>query len=121
MEAQLEQLAEGRPYRPEAYDFVLRGLQHSIAELDRPRHLSGRELLGGLRDFALAEFGPMARHVLEQWGVRATRDFGSIVFDLVEAGILAKTDEDRLEDFEDGFDFDEVFERDYYKNFTPGA
>jgi uncharacterized repeat protein (TIGR04138 family) len=121
MKGQLEELAEGRPYAPEAYDFVMRGLEYAIHKLELPRHLTGTELLDGLRRFALHEFGPMARHVLEHWGVSASRDFGVIVFVLVDAGVLAKTDEDSIEDFEDGFDFEQVFERDYYLDFTPGS
>jgi uncharacterized repeat protein (TIGR04138 family) len=66
-----------------------------------------------VRDLALERFGPMARTVLEHWGIRATADLGDLVFALVECGVLIKQDEDVMEDFHDVFDFDEVFERDY--------
>ncbi|NQT93736.1 MAG: hypothetical protein HQ559_13330 [Lentisphaerae bacterium] len=82
--------------------------------LDRPqnskkRHVSGAELLDGLRVYALQEFGPMAVTVLNAWGIRATDDIGDIVFQLVESGVLGKTDEDRRDDFAGVYDFDEAF------------
>jgi uncharacterized repeat protein (TIGR04138 family) len=110
----LELLARDRPYAPEAYDLVLRGLNFLLAELDEPRHVSGSELADALRRYALNEFGPMAKHVLNRWGIETTRDFGEIVFDLVAAGLLRKTDDDRIDDFTDCFDFATAFERGYY-------
>lgn len=124
MQGKLEELAAGRPYESEAYEFVMRALDFSIRRLPGPRHLSGAELLEGVRDFALQEFGPLARYVLAEWGVTGSRDIGTMVFDLVEAGVLLKTEEDRIEDFEEGFDFEEALERDYYRDFAqpePGA
>lgn len=104
------------PYQLAAYDFVLRGLDRTIRALPEVRHVSGQELVNGIEVFAKEEFGPMAKHVLNSWGVKRTQDFGEIVFDLVEHGVLRKTEEDRLEDFTDRFDFTETFERDYYKD-----
>ncbi|NIY14277.1 MAG: hypothetical protein GWM98_05010, partial [Nitrospinaceae bacterium] len=68
----------------------------------RERHLSGQELLEGIRNFALQEFGPMSLRVLNTWGVNNTADFGEIVFNLVECGKLRKTEEDSRQDFLDG-------------------
>ena len=116
MVARLEALAAQHRFHLSAYDFVMRGLDHTLRELPELRHVSGGELLGGIESFAKEEFGPMAKHVLNTWGVTRTRDIGEIVFHLVEQGILRKTEEDTLDDFSDGFDFDEVFERDYYKD-----
>lgn len=107
--------AEG-PYALSAYDFVMRGLDRTIRTLPEVRHISGQELVRGMETFAKDEFGPMAKHVLNSWGVTRTQDFGEIVFHLVEQGVLRKTEDDRIEDFADGFDFDEAFERDYYKD-----
>jgi uncharacterized repeat protein (TIGR04138 family) len=50
----------------------------------------------------------MARAVLAQWGVRRTDDFGEIVRNLVQADLLKKTEDDRLEDFQNAFDLDEA-------------
>jgi uncharacterized repeat protein (TIGR04138 family) len=109
-------LAKGRPYRLQAYEFVLHALNHTLQSLNEMRHITGVELAEGIRVFALQEFGPMAKHVLNSWGVMTTRDFGEIVFDLVDAGHLRKTDEDRIEDFEDCYDFAVAFERDYFEH-----
>ncbi len=70
------------------------------------RHVRSRELLEGIRSLALQEFGLMARTVFRMWGVQTTEDFGRIVFNLVEAGLVTKTDEETLADFRDVFDFD---------------
>ena len=109
----LDRLRERYPqYQETVYLFVLSALHHVIEQLPEPRHISGPELVAGVRDLALARFGPMARTVLEHWGVHATEDVGQIVFALVEAGILIKQDDDALKDFVGVFDFDEAFGRD---------
>ena len=111
----LQRVAQDRPYRVEAYEFVMRALDFTLSNLDELRHVSGVELLDGIRQFAIEEFGPLAKHVLNHWGVFSTRDFGEIVFDLVAQGVLAKTDEDRIEEFDERFDFRLEFELQYYR------
>jgi len=101
-------------YQREAYFFVREALDHTQKAMakdrrGRIRHVTGQELLGGAREFALQQFGPMAKTVLEEWGVRCCQDFGEIVFNMVEVGWLAKTKTDSRTDFEGGYDFDEVF------------
>ncbi len=101
-------------YDADAYVFVREALDFTVKMLDRPqdsnrRHVSGPELLDGLRVYALQEFGPMAVTVLNAWGIRATCDIGEIVFHLVESGVLGKTEEDRREDFVGVYDFEEAF------------
>jgi uncharacterized repeat protein (TIGR04138 family) len=114
VENPLEQaIAKDPRYKPEAYVFVHDALDHIWARLEQRRHITGRELLGGIKDLALQRYGPMAKAVLNSWGVKTTDDFGAIVFNLVNAGILSKTEEDRIEDFHDVYDFDEVFVRAY--------
>jgi uncharacterized repeat protein (TIGR04138 family) len=113
----LEQiLAKDSRYQRDAYLFVREALDHtqkSILKENRGqmRHVSGQELLGGIREFALDQFGPMVITVLEEWGVRNCRDFGEIVFNMVEIGLLAKTDMDSRTDFEGGYDFDDAFRK----------
>ena len=97
-------------YKFEAYSFVMAGLHYTVSKLSRPRHVTGQELCEGLRDYALEQFGPMARTVLEYWGIRSTVDFGKIVFLLTEAELLKKTEEDSLHDFENVYDFDQAFQ-----------
>jgi uncharacterized repeat protein (TIGR04138 family) len=101
-------------YQREAYFFVREALDHtqkSVAKDSRGRirHVSGRELLAGIREFALQQFGPMTKTLLEEWGVRCGQDFGEIVFNMVEVGWLAKTEKDSRADFQNGYDFDEAF------------
>ena len=81
--------------------------------MDEPRHISGEELAYGARELALRQFGPMARTVLAHWGIHSTDDLGEIVFAMVDCGVLIKREEDRQEDFQDLFDFEEAFEREY--------
>ncbi len=105
-------LRHGRPYAEAAYYFVLEALDYAVYLLGRKgetRHISVQELLDGIRRFAAEEFGPLAPYAFRSWGVRSTADFGDIVFQMVEAGLLKKDDRDRLEDFQDGFDFQEAF------------
>lgn len=106
-------MAEHRQYKFEAYSFVMAGLHHTVSKLKKPRHVTGRELLEGIREYALDQFGPMARTVLNYWGIQKTQDFGQIVFALVEVGVLRKQPEDKIEDFKNGYDFKEAFDRGY--------
>lgn len=100
-------------YEPDAYHFLRESLDFTIRQIQAhegtPRHISGQELLDGLRVFALREFGPMAHTVLKTWGIQGTEDFGHIVFNLVNAGILGKTEQDSLADFQNGYDFHTAF------------
>jgi uncharacterized repeat protein (TIGR04138 family) len=82
-----------------------------------PHHVTGPELLNGIRDHALQQFGPMVITVFDEWGIRATADFGEIVFNMVEACLLNKTAEDSRDDFKDVYSFKEVFEQ----PFRPGS
>lgn len=110
----LERLREKHPrFQDMAYVFVLSALQHVLKAMSEPRHITGTELALGVRDLALEKFGPMARTVLEHWGVHETGDIGDLVFALVDAGVLIKQDEDTRADFENVFDFDEAFRSRY--------
>lgn len=103
-------LAKESAYKFEAYSFVMAGLHDTVTRFEKPRHVSGQELSEGLRRYALDQFGPMARTVLEYWGVSRTADFGRIVFHLIEAGLLRKTEEDSLRDFDSVYDFNAAFQ-----------
>lgn len=105
-------------YAEAAYVFVLAALNYVLEGLPEPRHITGGEMAGGVRDLALERFGPMARTVLEHWGIEQTSDVGAVVFALVEAGVLIKQDEDSLADFVDVFDFDDAFETPYPRRTT---
>ncbi|MCD6169693.1 MAG: hypothetical protein J7J76_03955 [Candidatus Latescibacteria bacterium] len=96
-------------YKQQAYLFAYLALEYTLNKLPVRRHISARELLEGIKQYAKELYGPMARVVLEYWGVRKTEDFGQIVFALVEAGLMAKREEDSLEDFKDVYDLKEEF------------
>lgn len=97
-------------YSVEAYRFVFEALAHTLRMLKRDTgHVSGRDLLEGIRDKALQDFGGLARIVLNGWGVKATDDFGRIVFSLVDASLMGKTDNDSVEDFHAVYDFETAF------------
>jgi uncharacterized repeat protein (TIGR04138 family) len=112
----LEQiLAKDPRYKRDGYLFVRDALdftQKTAARENREGfHVTGQELLSGIRDYTLAQFGPMAITVLEEWGITRCEDFGEIVFNVVEAGLFSKTDKDSREDFKDGYDFDDAFRK----------
>jgi uncharacterized repeat protein (TIGR04138 family) len=108
-----EVLEKDARYKREAYHFVMAGLQYTVEHLGARRHVSGQELLKGIRNLACERFGMMAPTVFRAWGITETRDFGQIVFNLVEAKVLSRRPEDSLDDFRDGFDFATAFEPEY--------
>ncbi len=116
-------LEEDPRYQRGAYFFLRQALDYTIKanKLDtrakRESHISGQELLKGIRDYALDQYGPMAKTVFDEWGVQSCSDFGEIVFNLVDKGILGKTEEDSRKDFITGYDFDDAF----VKPFQPTA
>ena len=114
MVSRLERLTTDDPrYKLESYLFTIDALEFTMTKLGRRGHVSGAELLDGVKEFAQERFGLMAKVVLEHWGVKRTDDFGEIVFNLVNAGILGKTDHDSKDDFKDVYDFDDVFNKRY--------
>jgi uncharacterized repeat protein (TIGR04138 family) len=104
-----------------AYNFVRQALDHTVKEVRRrqpertgkSQHVTGEELLYGIRDFALEQYGPLAKTVLNAWGVKRCADFGDIVFNLIEYNVFSKTESDRREDFAELYDFDEAFVKPY--------
>ena len=104
-------------YDKRAYHFVRAGLDFTVKELKKrdperakkSQHVAGQELLHGFRAYAIEQFGPLAHTVLTDWGLKRCRDFGEIVFKLIEYNVLSKTENDCLEDFAEVFDFDEAF------------
>jgi uncharacterized repeat protein (TIGR04138 family) len=109
-------LAKDPRYESEAYLFVKDALDYTQRLVIKPtreevRHVSGQELLEGVRAFALTQFGPMAPTVFEEWGIRRCEDFGEIVFNMVEIGLLGKTEKDSRTDFQNGYDFDAAFRK----------
>lgn len=103
-------------YKLDAYEFVMQALWFTQNKLKRQGHITGGELLEGIREFGLSQYGPMTKTVLGHWGVRTTEDFGEIVFNMVENGLLGKTDKDSRKDFKNVYNFNEAFDmKDRYK------
>lgn len=109
-------------FHHDAYQFLYAALRHSQRRLGRESgpeieesdaHVSGQELLDGVRDLAARQFGLMTPVVFDHWGIHSTLDFGRMVFELVDRGEMKKTDRDQLDDFLDVYDFEEAFDRDY--------
>ncbi|MFN0242997.1 MAG: Minf_1886 family protein [Planctomycetota bacterium] len=117
-------LKDGR-YAPEAFQFLFESLDPALRLVGREqaagaeRHVSGNELLAGMRQHALDLFGPLAAGVWRSWGIRDTLDWGRIVFLLVDAGMLNRQETDSIEDFRDGFDFEDAFVKAYRPRLPP--
>ncbi|MBT9132774.1 hypothetical protein B9J77_01370 [candidate division NPL-UPA2 bacterium Unc8] len=106
----IEELAEkDNRYHPDAYSFTMDALNFTQSRLKK-LHVSGQELLDGIREYGLQQFGLMTRTVFEHWGIRKTEDFGEIVFNMIEMGLMSKTDQDSKDDFKSRYDFQEVFD-----------
>ena len=105
-------------YPPEAFEFVRHGLAYAVSRIheadkntqEPQRHITGQQLSWGLRDFAIRRYGVMARAVLRHWNINRTEDFGRIVFAMVEDGIMRKTPQDSITDFNHVYDMNQVFE-----------
>jgi uncharacterized repeat protein (TIGR04138 family) len=106
-------LQQDRRYSRDAYEFVREALEYTRVWMDRKGHVSGRELLEGIRKYALEQFGPMAKTVLNLWGVTSCEDFGTIVFNLISQNVFSKTSDDSMDDFRAGYDFEEAFDKPY--------
>jgi uncharacterized repeat protein (TIGR04138 family) len=105
-------------YQREAYIFLRDSLDYTTKQQKKVkgttvRHVSGPELLEGVRQYALKEFGPMVVTVFDSWGIRSCEDVGHMVFNLIGAGIFGKTDQDSIEDFKAVYDFQEAFVKPY--------
>ena len=100
-------------YDREAYLFLRDALDHTIKLRKKAKepdqHVTGQQLLDGIRQYALKQFGPMVPTVFEYWGVRRGEDFGEMVFNFIRVGIFGKTDTDSVEDFKGGYTFHDAF------------
>ena len=110
-------------YKLEAYQLVRDALAYAqdVLELGSvsqeseagERHLTGQELCHALRLLAIEQFGFMAHTVLKSWGIHSTSDIGEIVYNMIEVGLMRKSANDRREHFNNVFDFEEAFEREF--------
>jgi uncharacterized repeat protein (TIGR04138 family) len=107
-------VANDRRYQRDGYIFLRDALDFTTKQQKKikgvtVRHVSGPELLDGVRQYALREFGPMVMTVFDSWGVRSSEDIGNMVFNLIRAGVFGKTEEDSIKDFKNVYDFEDVF------------
>lgn len=105
----------------EAFQFVREGLAYTAklfhGEPQRPnadqaddrRHVTGQQLCMGLKKLATERYGLLAKAVLCKWGIRATDDFGVIVYALIDRSELRQGERDNIDDFKNIFDFEEAF------------
>ena len=112
-------LAKDERFHRDAYGFMREALDFTqkligTKNQGKVRHVTGQELLDGIRQYSLQQFGPMAATVFEEWGVRNCQNFGDIVFNMVEIGLLAKTEKDDRDDFRDGYDFADAFVKPFW-------
>ncbi len=131
--ARIETLAaQDQRYAADAFHFVFDSLDFVLERQERQlkgrgesaapdRHVSVTQLLDGMREYALDQFGPLARLVLERWGIYRTEDFGEIVFCLVDSRLLNKQPCDRKSDFRNGFNFREAFDKAWRPSPKSGA
>jgi uncharacterized repeat protein (TIGR04138 family) len=115
-EENIRKIVEADPRYPfDAYLFVQEALKHTQRALGRNRtnqkHVGGKELLEGIRLYALKTFGPMVPTMMEAWGIRSCEDFGAIVFNMISHKLATKSETDRMDDFKDGYDFYEAFRK----------
>ena len=109
-------LANDPRYQRDGYIFLRDALDFTTKQQKKikgvsVRHVTGPELLDGVRQYALKEFGPMVMTVFDSWGIRSCEDIGHMVFNLIGAGVFGKTEEDSIEHFKNVFDFEEAFVR----------
>lgn len=111
----IERIVASDPrYQPGAYSFLREALdftqnQAAAGSTEPERHVSGQQLLIGIREYAVSHYGPMALALFREWGIQRCEDFGEIVFNLIDRQVLRKTDADSREDFKGGYDFEEAF------------
>lgn len=113
----LKQIVAATKYPLDAFHFVRRGLDYTVHQVhvnpdamgEAERHVDGRQLCEGLRDYAVAQYGQLACTVLRRWRITRTEDFGQIVFAMVNGGLMQAQDDDDVSDFDDLFEFGPAF------------
>ncbi|MCO6456686.1 MAG: hypothetical protein J5I93_15415 [Pirellulaceae bacterium] len=106
----LQAAIDAHQYAADAWYFVLQVIPLTSDPTRKSNHVSAADFCWMLHDHALDRFGPRAAETLSGWGVRSTRDFGRIVYGLIDAGLILRSDEDRIEQFDDVFEFDQAFQ-----------
>ena len=118
-------VASDRRYPVEAYYFVRDALSYASDSLElsnqfqhdlelcqggEEHHLTGQQLCDAIREYAQNQFGYMARIVLKNWGIESTSGFGDIVYNMIDIGLMKKSDQDERSHFDDVYEFGAVFD-----------
>lgn len=103
----IKKIVEKDPrYAEEAYSFVNSSVSYTVKKHNKEgnpkgmRHVSGSELVEGVCEYALLQFGPLAAHVLEFWGVKSGSDVGNIVYNMIGMKLLSASSKDSKSDFD---------------------
>lgn len=121
MKKSIQEIAklDGR-YSLRAFQFVHEGLEYAVKKFygigqpsDEPHHITGKQLCEGLAEFASDKWGRMAKVALNQLGIKSTNDFGNIVYLMVEHKWMHARPEDSIEEFQEVYEFEEIFEKKY--------
>lgn len=121
----IEKIIKADPqYSKNAYYFVRDALEFTVKNISAEaladqahQHVSGKKLLDGIREYALLQYGPMTLTVFDRWQIKNCEDFGNIVYKMIEYGILGKTEHDNKNDFKNGYDFYEAFQKPFTSSF----
>lgn len=118
--------SKDKRYDEEAYQFINEAVMYTVKKLGKnhasskeQRHISGRELLEGIAEFAIKEYASLAGFVLREWGLDSSMAIGNVVFNMVENKLLSATENDSISDFKCNFDFKEVFDKPFYRENAP--
>ncbi|MFA7231772.1 MAG: Minf_1886 family protein [Victivallaceae bacterium] len=98
-------LKRDKTYPADAYEFVSAAVIFTVEQLQAEKHINARQLLEGIKEYAVKQYGPFSGEVLKDWGLRTASDAGKIVFALVAEKALSASEEDSIEDFNLDFDF----------------
>ena len=125
----IELLQQDQRYTIDAYQFVREALQYAQEVLSMPaqeapagkaakaeHHLTGQQLCEAIRVYAVEQYGYLAQTVLNSWGIHSTGDFGEIVYNLIRIEEMRKSKDDRREDFDDQYNFDDAFQPIFHLN-----
>lgn len=130
LQAMRELLEDDTRYKFEAYQFIRESLQYAHEHMSlpdvahasessdtpsppSPKHVTGQQLCEACRQYALDQYGFMAKTVLASWGICSTSDLGELVYNLIRIEQMRKSDTDRREDFDAVYSFDDAFEPEF--------
>ncbi|MCY2934020.1 MAG: hypothetical protein NT172_07635 [Planctomycetota bacterium] len=126
-EEQAKLLARDPRFSIHAYRFVMQALRVATIKYhgalsaksgsgklpETPDHVSGQQLSYAAAEFATQEYGYLAYRVLSHWGIRTTGDIGDLVYNMIEENHMQRSPADNRADFDDVFDFKQVFEQEF--------